>query len=110
MVQHGEEAVRNTAARLIVRWKTDDVFELLQSLAQRRILSGIITALGSFRRKESLPILERALEGDVARSAAAETLTEFGGDKTEILVSTLHQKRMNEDEGVPASLRRRRIA
>ena len=110
VVQHGEEAVRNTAARLITRWKTDDVFELLEGLAKKRILPGVITALGSFRRKEALPILERALEDDVARPAAEEALTGFGGDEIETLVSTLHRKRMNEDEEVPSSLRRRRSA
>jgi HEAT repeats len=110
VVQHGEEAVRNTAARLIGRWKTDDVFELLQALAQKRILPGVVTALGSFRRKEALPILERALEDDVARPAAEEALAGFGGDEIETLVSTLHRKRMNEDEEVPSSLRRRRSA
>jgi hypothetical protein len=110
VVLHGEDAVRNTAARLVARWKTDDVFELLQRLARRRILPGVITALGSFRRKEALSILERALEDDVARPAAEEALTAFGGDEIETLVSTLHRKRMNEDEEVPSSLRRRRSA
>jgi hypothetical protein len=110
VVHHGEEAVRNTAARLIARWKTDDVFELLEWLAQKRILPGVITALGSFRRKEALPILERALEDDVARPAAEEALADFGGDEIETLVSTVHRKRMNEDEEVPSSLRRRRSA
>lgn len=110
VLQHGEEAVRNTAARLVARWKTDDVFELLQRLARRRILPGVIAALGSFRRREALPILERALEDDVARPAAEEALTGFGGDEIETLVSTLHRKRMNEDEEVPSSLRRRRSA
>jgi HEAT repeat protein len=110
VVQHGEEAVRNTAARLIARWKTDDVFELLIELAHKRILSGIVTALGSFRRKEALPILERALEDDVARPAAEEALAGFGGEEIEILVSAVHRKRMNEDEEVPSSRRRRRSA
>ena len=110
VVRHGEEAVRNTAARLIARWKTDDVFELLLGLAHKRILPGVITALGSFRRKEAFPILERALEDDVARPAAEEALAGFGGEEIEILVSTLHRKRMNEDEEVPSSLRRRRSA
>lgn len=110
VVLHGEDAVRNTAARLIARWKTDDVFELLEGLARKRILPGIISALGSFRRKEAFPILERALEDDVARPAAEKALGEFGGDEIETLVLTLHRKRMNEDEEVPSSLRRRRSA
>lgn len=110
VVQHGEEAVRNTAARLIARWKTDDVFDLLEGLAQKRILPGVITALGSFCRKEALPILERALEDDVARPAAEEALAGYGGEEIETLVSAVHRKRMNEDEEVPSSRRRRRSA
>ncbi len=42
--------------------------------------------------------------------AARKALTRFGGDEIETLVSTLHRKRMNEDEEVPPSLRRRRRA
>jgi hypothetical protein len=110
VVRQGEDAVRNTAARLVAHWKTDDVFDLLIELARTRTLPGVITALGSFRREEVLPILERALEDDVARPAAEEALNGFGGDAIETLVSALHRKRMNEDEEVPSSLRRRRSA
>lgn len=110
VVRLGEDAVRNTAARLVAQWKTDDVFDLLVGLARTRTLPGVITALGSFHRKEALPILERALEDDVARPAAEEALTGFGGDEIETLVSSLHRRRMIEDEEVPSSLRRRRSA
>jgi hypothetical protein len=110
VVREGEDAVRNTAARLVAHWKTDDVFDLLIGLARTRTLPGVIAALGSFQRKEVLPILERALEDDVARPAAEEALAGFGGDKIGTLVSALHRRRMNEEEEVPSSLRRRRSA
>lgn len=110
VVSHAEDAVRNTAARLVARWKTDDVFELLLRLAQKRILPGIVAALGSFRRKEVLPILERALEDDVARPTAEEALSGFGGSEIETLVQTVGRKTMNGEEEVPSSLRRRRAA
>lgn len=110
VARHGEDAVRNTAARLIGRWKTNEVFEFLEGLARKRILPGVVTALGSFRRKEALPILERALEDDMARPAAEEALTEFAGDEIETLLLTVHRRTVNGDEEVPSSLRRRRSA
>jgi HEAT repeat protein len=110
IVRHGEDAVRNTAARLVARWKTDDVFQLLLALAQKRVLPGVVDALGLFGRPEALPILERALEDDVARPAAEEALVQFGSQAIETLIATVGRKRMNEDEEVPSSLRRRRSA
>lgn len=110
VVRHGEDAVRNTAARLVARWKTDDVFHLLLALSQKRVLPGVVDALGLFGRPEALPILERALEDDVARPAAEKALVQFGSQATEALIATVGRKRMNDDEEVPSSLRRRRAA
>jgi HEAT repeats len=110
VVQHGEDAVRNTAARLIARWKTDEVFQLLLSLADKRVLPGVIWALGEFRRPEALPRLEQALEDDVARPAAEEAFVKFGESAAVTLVSAATRRGMNEDEEVPSSLLRRRSA
>lgn len=108
VVRHGEDAVRNTAARLIARWKTDDVFRLLLSLASKRSLSGVIFALGEFRRPEALPYLERALEDDVARPAAEEALAKFGAAATESLISSALKKACEEKIEVASSILRRR--
>lgn len=110
VIRQGEDAVRNTAARLIARWKTDEVFQVLLSLTEKRVLPGVIWALGEFLRVEALPCLERALEDDVARPAAEEAFTKFGQAATDILVSTASRKKMNEEEEVPSSLLRRRSA
>jgi len=110
VVQHGEDAVRNTAARLIARWKTDEVFSLLLSLADKRLLPGVIWALGEFRRAAALPSLERALEDDVARPVAEEAFEKFGEPAAGTLVSAATHRIMNEDEEVPSSLLRRRSA
>jgi hypothetical protein len=110
VVQHGEDAVRNTAARLIARWKTDEVFQLLLSLADKRVLPGVIWGLGEFRRAEALPRLEQALEDDVARPAAEEAFAKFGVTAAGTLVSAAMRRVMNEDEEVPSSLLRRRSA
>ena len=110
VVQHGEDAVRNTAARLIARWKTDEVFSLLLSLADKRLLPGVIWAFGEFRRAAALPSLERALEDDVARPVAEEAFEKFGETAVGTLVSAATRRIMNEDEEVPSSLLRRRSA
>jgi HEAT repeat protein len=110
VIRQGEDAVRNTAARLVSRWRSDDVFELLLSLAQKRLLPGVIAALGTFGRPEALPVLERALEDDVARPAAEEALPAFGSRAVDTLIASVGRKQMNEDEEVPSSLRRRRAA
>jgi HEAT repeat protein len=110
VVRHGEDAVRNTAARFIARWETDEVFQLLLSLADKRVLPGVIWALGEFRRAEALPRLERALEDDVARPAAEEAFIKFGEGAAGTLVSAAMRRVMNEDEEVPSSLLRRRSA
>jgi hypothetical protein len=110
VIRHGEDAVRNTAARLIARWKTDEVFQLLLSLTDKRVLPGMIWGLGEFRRAEALPRLEQALEDDVARPAAEESLAKFGETAADTLVSAATRRVMNEDEEVPSSLLRRRSA
>jgi hypothetical protein len=110
VVRHGEDAVRNTAARLIARWKTDEVFSLLMSIADKRLLPGVIWALGEFHRAAALPSLERGLEDDVSRPAAEEAFVKFGETAASTLVSAATRRITNEDEEDPSSLLRRRSA
>ena len=110
VASHGEDAVKSTAARLLAQWHTEDVFQLLLTLARQRLLAGVITTLGSFRRAEALPVLERALEDDIARPAAEESLAKFGGGEIDTLVGTVARKRMDGDQEAPSSLLRRRAA
>jgi hypothetical protein len=110
VIRLGEDAVRNTAARLMTRWKSDDVFQLLLTLALKRVLPGLITALGQFDREDALPVLERALEDDVARPPAQEALEQFGDRAIPILVASTRRKRLIEEQEVPSSLQRRRVA
>jgi HEAT repeat protein len=110
VTRQGEDAVRSTAARLLARWRTDEVFEILLSLTNKRVLPGVISALGEFRRAEALPRLEQALEDDIGRPAAEEAFAKFGAAATDILVSTVGRKKMNGEEEMPSSLRRRRSA
>ncbi len=110
IIREGEDAVRNTAARLIARWKTEDVFQTLLSLSEKRLLPGVIFALGEFHRPEALALLDRALEDDVAGPSAEEALLNFGQAAAEKLASSALRKRMNQERESPSSLRRRRAA
>jgi HEAT repeat protein len=110
VIRQGEDAVQSTAARLVARWKTDDVFQILLSLTDKRMLPGVIFALGEFRQTDALPRLERALEDDVARPASEEAFMKFGEAAADTLVSTVARRNMNGDEEVPSSLQRRRSA
>ena len=110
IIREGEDAVRNTAARLIAGWKTEDVFQTLLALSEKRLLPGVIFALGEFHRPEALAVLDRALEDDVAGPSAEEALLKFGQAAAEKLVSSALRKRMNQEWESPSSLRRRRAA
>ena len=74
----GEDVVVGTAARLIAQLREEWVFQLLLSLANCRMLSGVLTGLGAFRRPESIPCLVRALAEDELRPTAEAVLRLFG--------------------------------
>ncbi len=110
VIREGEDAVCNTAARLVSCWKTEDVFRTLFTLSEKRLLPGAIFALGEFQRPGALAVLDRALEDDVAGPSAEEALLKFGHVAAETLVSSALRKRMNQEQESPSSLRRRRAA
>jgi len=74
----GEEAVENTAARALAVWRTEDVFEVLLQIAYTRTLPGVIEALSSFQRPETVPLFIAALMDDVSRTAAENALKSMG--------------------------------
>lgn len=74
----GEDAVINAAARGIARSHADWAFDLLLNLAKRRVLSGVVAGLGSFKRQEAVPHLIKALEEDDVRMTAEAALKEIG--------------------------------
>jgi hypothetical protein len=78
VIAHGEEAVKNTAARALAVWRTDDVYEALRCALRSRYLLGAIEALGEFQRPEAVPELVAALEDDFCRTAAEESLRKLG--------------------------------
>jgi hypothetical protein len=74
----GEETVISAAARALARRRDERTFKLLDSLARRRSLTGVLLALGSFKRVESIPVFIRALSEDEVRLTAEAVLRSFG--------------------------------
>ncbi len=74
----GEDAVMNAAARALATSGDPRVFPLLFELARVRPLAGVIEALGSCCRSETVHILVRALSEDHLRPAAEAALLRFG--------------------------------
>lgn len=69
-----EDAVRSAAAEELLRWKEEEAFLVLLDAAKQRATSGLIYALGEFRRPESVPLLFTALEDDLCREQAKAAL------------------------------------
>jgi len=107
---HGEEAVKNTAARALSAWRTDDVYHALRLALWKRKLTGVIEALGEFKRAEAVPELIAALEDDYCRTAAEDALRKIGETAHALLIEAA---RTPDPSGVgerPTSQRRRRSA
>jgi hypothetical protein len=105
-VRFGEEAVENTAARALSQWPTDDVFAFLCSLAERRMLTGAIEALGKFERFEAAWILIRALGDDVCHPVAEEALRRSAETVKPLLLQAA--RRVNPEYEKPSERQRRR--
>ena len=64
---YGEEGVRNTAARALAAWHTDDIYEGLLKVLRKRRLPGLIETLGEFERSEAIPDLVARPKKPLAR-------------------------------------------
>jgi HEAT repeat protein len=109
-VRLGEEAVENAAARELIRWPSDEVFQLLLGLAQERCLPGALEALGEFKRPEAVSCLVEALEDDVCRRTAEEALLKIGRPAEPDLTRAAITPRPSRDAEKPSSLLKRRSA
>ena len=108
VVRMGEDAVRSTAARELARWQTEDVFECLQHAGQEHLLPGVVEALGSFRRTESIPYFLWALGDGVCRSSAENALRALGDAARPSLVDAAIAAEPSAEEENGSSLQRRR--
>jgi hypothetical protein len=84
----GEEAVINAVARGLRGVENEQVFQVLFAIAKRRLLPGVIEALGRFRRPETTSILIAGLADDDARPSAASALLNLGDQARHDLLHT----------------------
>lgn len=108
--RYGEEAVQNTAARLLARWRDDDVYRLLLGLLQGRATPGLIEAVGEFRRSEAIPEFIAALGDSIARTFAEDALRKTGQAAHRALLDAALSPHPSVDHETPSSLTRRRSA
>jgi hypothetical protein len=108
---HGEEAVKNTAARALGAWHTEDVYQALLRTLRRRRLLGVIEALGEFPgRPEAVPDLVAALEDDFCRSSAEEVLRNLGDVAHFACIDAARTPNPSGAQETPSSRSRRRSA
>ncbi len=74
----GEDAVINAAASALAYRNDPGLFEVLMRLARRPCLTGVIFALGTFRKAEAIPLLIEALTEDASRLSAEKALVRIG--------------------------------
>lgn len=103
----GEDAVINAAARALAGLKDARIFDLLMGLAEERLLPGVLTALGTFKRPEALAYFVAGLAEDECRPAAEAALRELGPFACNALISVVAKYPRPEGE---SSLRGRRSA
>ena len=107
---HGEEAVKNTAARALGAWRTDDVYQALRGVLRRKLLLGAIEVLGEFRRPEAIPDLIAALEDDFCRFTAEEAIGKIGEAAHADLIEAARTPDPSGANERASSRRRRRCA
>jgi hypothetical protein len=105
----GEETVISAAARALARRPDKRTFELLERLALHRPLTGVLIALGSFKRTKTIPVFVRALAEDEVRLTAEAVLRTFGNRARPYLLVAACEPR-DEDSPSESDLRRRRSA
>jgi hypothetical protein len=106
----GEEAVKNTAARALSAWRTEEVYQALRETLHHHRLTGAIETLGEFRRPEAVPELVDALEDDFCRSSAEDALRKLGEVPHSALVEAARTPEPSgSHESAPSRSRRRSV-
>lgn len=106
----GEDAVINAAALALANTSDEHVFELLLRIANRACLTGVIGALGAYRKVEAVPVFIKALEEDASRPTAEAALKRLGELAYSALLRTVHQRLPSREQESESSARRRRSA
>lgn len=106
-VLFAEDAVRSAVGQELLRWKSEEVFEALLTAANQRATSGLILALGEFRRPEIVPLLFAVLEDDFCREDAKDALRKVSREARHYAILSVRGLTNTPLTG-PAALRRRR--
>ncbi len=104
----GEEAVKNTAARALSAWPTEEVYQVLRGSLRHHRLVGALETLGEFRRPEAVPELVAALEDDFCRSSAEEALRKLDEAPHSALINAARSPEPSGTRETPSSRSRRR--
>jgi hypothetical protein len=88
-VLFAEDAVRSAVANELLRWRTDETYDVLLHAAERRATEGLLLALGEFRRPESMALLFHSLEDDLCRDEAMEALRKIPEQAREYAIQSL---------------------
>jgi len=108
--RYGEEAVENTAARLLAGWRDEEVYNVLLRLVRRKPMPGVIETIGEYRRPETIPDFIGALGDDIARGPAEEALRKVGETAHRALLDAALAPVPSAADESPSSLRRRASA
>jgi hypothetical protein len=103
----GDDAVINSAARLLSVLREERVFRLLLCLAEHRLRPGVVGALAVFGREESIPHLVNALAEDDCRLLAEPALVGFGGRARGELLKAATTPSPSEESESETSIRKR---
>lgn len=106
-VRFAEDAVRSAAADELLRCKSSEVFDVLLEAAKQRATSGVIVALGEFRRPEAVPLLFKMLGDDFCGLEAAAALLKVPTTAHDFAILALRNRTGLEFDG-PSGLARRR--
>jgi HEAT repeat protein len=106
----GDDALINAAALALAQVRKESVFQLLFGLLKRRPLAGVISAVGRFRRAETIPYLVDALAEDDCHLATASALRKFSSAAHPALLEAVNQRLPSPEYESISSLRRRRRA
>lgn len=98
-----EDAVRSAAAKELLRWPSQEVFDILMMCIRDRSSLGLVEALGAFGRAEAVPVLFQVLRDDICEKAAKEVLRGTP-EHTKTFALQLLAASSLEDERAPSTL------
>lgn len=102
-----EDAVLSAAAGELMRWKSDEVFQVLLAAAGQRATGAMVLALGEFCRPESVPLLFDLLEDDLCRDDAMASLRKLPDDTRQFGILSIRGLTGVTMDGSSARCRRR---